>query len=140
MSIEIKGLDRLIKKVSALENLNYNEVVTKTAKIIEPKLRGKAAEHFPKSSNYLKICETRSSQQYCYVEIGLKSDTAPFDLWKEAWYHNWGYFLKYYGKPTNVYINMYAGWWNSAVNDVSEEAKEEMKRHLRESIKKALSK
>lgn len=26
-----------------------------------------------------------------FCDIGLKSDTVDFELWKGLWYHNWGY-------------------------------------------------
>lgn len=139
MSVSIKGLDSLMNKLNKLSNVKGKEAVESVAKVVETSIRGSASSFSGQASNYIGKCDNREYPNGSYfLEIGLKNDKVPFDLWKNLWYHNWGYNLKYYGHPTNTYINMHSMWFDSAVSSIEGPTIQKMKETLRNQIKECL--
>lgn len=138
MSLVIKGLSPLMNKLNRLSNVKGKQAVESVSKIVETSIRV-SASFSSEGSQYIGKCETREylNGSY-YLDIGLKNDKVSFELWKNLWYHNWGYNLEYFGHPTNTYVNMHSMWFNNAVNNIEGPTLERMKKILRNEIKACL--
>ena len=138
MSIEIIGINSLLNKLNRLSNIKTKEAVDSVAKVVETTIKS-GASWAPNASQYIGRCDVREYENGSYfVEIGLKNDNAPFELWKNVYFHNYGYNLKYYGHPTNTFVNTHIMWFNNSVNNVGEPTIEKLKSNIRRQIKACL--
>ena len=139
MSLEIKGINNLIKKLDNLTNINTEMVIQDVSKDMESAIKDEA-KTFSKSYEYIGKCEARKYGRSVFIDVGLKNEVAPWDTWKELWYHNWGYRdfgLNFQGTP---YIQVYKMWFDSAVKSAEYEVKKKLKNRLKEEINKNLGK
>lgn len=136
---EIKGLNTLMNKLNRLSNVKGKEAVEGASKIVEASIRASASSFSATASQYVGKCDKREyGNGSYYLDVGLKNDKAPFELWKNLYYHNYGYKLKYYGHPTNTYINMHAMWFDNAVSNIEGPTLQKLKSTLRTQIKACL--
>ena len=85
ISIELKGLNSLYKKLDGLSNLHVKEAI----KSVEPEAISKikeAASFAPKASQYIGKSDVREGKHYYYMDIGLSTKTANFNQYKELAY------------------------------------------------------
>lgn len=136
MSIDIKGLNNLIKKVSDMEKVDITKIVEDVAKNVQQEIKS-AASWAPRASQYINVFNMRKYGPYtCYCNVGLKNTEAPFEEWKNLYFHNFGYHLFYYGKPTNKFITSHVQWFDNAVNAAAKTAKNELKTRIKQAIRK----
>lgn len=139
LSSEIKGLSPLMNKLNRLSNLKGKEAVESAGTLVETAVRASASGFSSNASQYIGKCDKREYRNGSYyLEIGLKNDEVPFELWKNLWYQNWGYNLYFFGKPTGRYINMHAMWFNNAVNQIEGPTIQKMRSVLLKEIKACL--
>lgn len=139
MSLEIKGINNLIKKLDNMTNINTESVIQEVAKDMETAIKDKA-KTFSKSYEYVGECEARKYGRSVFGDVGLKNDVEPWDLWKELWYHQWGYRdfgLNFHGTP---YVEVHKQWFDIAVKDAEDEVKKKLKNKLKEEINKNIKK
>ena len=135
MSLEIKGINNLIKKLDNLTNINTEEIIKDVAKDMETAIKDEA-KTFSKNYEYVGECEPRKYGRSVFVDVGLKNENAPWDEWKELWYHNWGYRdfgLNFQGSP---YIETHKLWFDNAVKGAEGEVKKKLKNRLQEELNK----
>lgn len=135
MSLEIKGINNLIKKLDNLTNINTELVIQDVSKDMESTIKDEA-KTFSKSYEHIGKCEARKYGKSVFIDVGLKNEVAPWDEWKELWYHNWGYRdfgLNFQGTP---YIQVHKMWFDSAVKSAEYEVKKKLKNKLKEEINK----
>ena len=139
MSLEIKGINNLIKKLDNLTNINTEEIINDVAKDMETAIKDEA-KTFSKNYEYVGECEPRKYGRSVFVDVGLKNETAPWDEWKELWYHNWGYRdfgLNFKGSP---YIEVHKMWFDTAVKGAEHEVKKKLKNKIKEELSKNIGK
>ena len=139
MSLEIKGINNLIKKLDNLTNINTEEIINDVAKDMETAIKDEA-KTFSKNYEYVGECEPRKYGRSVFVDVGLKNETAPWDEWKELWYHNWGYRdfgLNFQGSP---YIETHKLWFDNAVKGAESEVKKKLKNRIKEELNKNIRK
>lgn len=91
MSFEIQGVDKLINKLNKISNIKAKEVIEDVAKDVETAIVNEARTFSNIEYLYIGKCDVRDYGSSYFVDVGLKSDTVDFELWKGLWYHNWGY-------------------------------------------------
>lgn len=139
MSSEIKGLDRLIKKLDKLSRIESKQAVEEVGKLVEKQIRASASSFSDTEYRHIAKCEARDYGSSYFVDVGLKNDKVPFELWKGLWFHNWGYRNMGRGGIYNgMYINMHVMWFDSAVQQVGPTAKRQLKAKLQAEVKAAL--
>lgn len=98
MTITIKGLNSLTKKLNKLDNIKAKSSVNEVAKIVEKGLRDEAS-NFSRRAHLIGEVDTReySNGTYC-VDVGLKNDSQPWEDWKHLIYRcfMWRHILKNY--------------------------------------------
>ena len=128
MSIEIKGINNLIKKLDKLSHIESEKVLQETAKDLTEAIREKAqwSEH----AYEIKEQEARKYGNSTYIDVGLATDD-----WEEAkqlFFMNYGYHP--YGGTG--YVDKHKQWFDEAVqgaeNDIKKKIKEELKKQVKE--------
>lgn len=138
MSLEIKGINSLMNKLNKLSNIEAKKAINDVANTVEKEIRGKASSFSQNEARYIAKCEVRDYGSSYFVDIGLKNDNAPFELWKGLWYQNWGYFNCGWNFKGQYYIKSHQLWFNEAVNSIEGQTLNKIKNNLREEIKKAM--
>lgn len=138
MSLEIKGINSLMNKLNKLSNINTKKAVEEVADTVEFEIRVSASSFSDTEAKYIAKCEAREGERSYFVDIGLKNDNAPFELWKGLWYQNWGYFNYGWNFKGQYYIKPHQLWFNEAVNRIEGSTLQKMKSNLRKEIKKAM--
>ncbi|NFE93711.1 hypothetical protein [Clostridium botulinum] len=134
MSIEIKGIDNLLKRLNKLSNLETKAAVEEVAKDMEKVIRDKAGT-FSSKSDCVKACETRNYGNSCYIDVGLKNTEAPFEEWKELYYQNYGYDDYGWNFTGQYHITNNAMWFNEAVESIEKDCKKKLKEKIKKQIK-----
>lgn len=136
-SLEIKGLNNLIKKVSSIENISIENVVREVAEDIEKSIKSEASTWAPKASQCISVFNMKKyGPLTCFAKVGLNETEAPFEEWKNLWFHQWGYHLYYFGNPTDKFITNHIMWFDNAVNNCANSAKAKLKAKIKAEIKK----
>lgn len=138
MAIQISGLDNIIKKLDNLSNIKTDALVEDAAKKIEKGIKERAS-FSDEEKKYIGVFEARKVGKSVFVDIGLKNDEVPFELWKGLWFHNWGYWNKGWNFGENgPYIDMHALWFNDAVNKVGKGVRSELKSKIKRVVSEAI--
>lgn len=138
MTITIKGLNSLTKKLNNLDNIKAKSSVNEVTKIVEKGLRDEAS-NFSRRAHLIGEVDTREySNGTYYVDVGLKNDSQPWEEWKQLYFHHYGYNQKLWGKNSNIYTKPYQFWFTKAIDNMEQETLKELKKKLREEIRKAL--
>ena len=139
MAFEVSGINRILKKLNNLQNIDIKDDVVKIANDMRDSIRDKAAEFSKKGYKCIATCEPRCYRNNCFVDIGLKNDNAPWNEWKELYFHNFGYSNRGYGnKFKGMMITSHILWFDNAVNIAAKSSQENLKKKLKEKVNKAL--
>lgn len=136
MSIDIKGIDTLIKKLDKLSRIESKKAVEEAAEIMLNSIKDGAS--FSNAAKYAGKCDIRDYNSSFFLDIGFKSDEVDFEEWKELWFHNWGYFNKGWNFTGQYYINMHQMWFNRAVQAAENEVERKIKARLKEEIRNCM--
>lgn len=79
MAFEISGINRVLKKLDKISNINTQKAVEDVATDMENKIKEKAKAFSDTSYLYISKCEPRIYGKSCFVDVGLKNDNAPWD-------------------------------------------------------------
>ena len=139
MAIEIQGINRVLKKLSNLENIKTEDVVEEVATDMQNKIRSAAQTFSDTSYMYISKCEPRTYGKSCFIDVGLKNDNAPFELWKNLYYHEYGYRQFYYGRDLGYMTTMHMLWFENAIEGSSKEIQEKLKTKLKQKIRETLN-
>lgn len=138
MTITIKGLNSLSKKLNKLDNIKAKSSVNEVAKMVEKGLRDEAS-NFSTRAHLIGEVDTREySNGTYYVDVGLKNDSQPWEEWKHLYFHHYGYNQKLWGKDSNIYTKTYQFWFSNAIDNMDQEILKELKKEIQEEIRKAL--
>ena len=136
ISIELKGLNSLYKKLDGLSNLHVKEAIKSVEEEATRQIK-EGASFAPKAAQHISKVAVREGEHYYYMDIGLSTKTADFDQYKEAYFHNFGYQDKGLNFGNNgPYLDMHKQWFNKSVNALSKSAKKKIKAMLEAEIKK----
>lgn len=138
MSIEIQGLNTLIKKLDKVSRIESKKAVEEVASIVEQAIRGEASSFSQAEAKYISKCDARNHGTSYFVDIGLKNDQVDFELWKGLYYHQWGYWNKGWNFTGQYYIGMHQMWFDRAVQSIGVEAEKKLKAKLKAEIKAAM--
>ena len=138
MSLKISGLDNILKKLDNLSDIKTEKIVKDTAELLEKGIKENTT-FSDEEKKYIGECEIRKYNQSVFIDVGLKNDNVPFELWKGLWFHNWGYWNKglNFGE-SGPYINMHALWFEDAVNKVGKGVRSELKSKIKREISNAI--
>ena len=131
MAFEIEGIDKLIKKLNKLSNIEAKKIVESVADDVEKAIVNSAKSFSDTEYLYIKKCETRNYGSSHFIDIGLKNDEVDFNLWRGLWFHNWGYHHWKNGK----YIAPHSMWFDNAVASIGESTTAKIKAKLKQEIK-----
>ena len=90
--LEIKGINSLMNKLNKLSNISSKKAIEKVSSEVETEIGGYAKEFSAQEAKYICKCEARDYGNSYYVDVGLKNDNVPFELWKGLWFQNFGFF------------------------------------------------
>lgn len=137
MSIGITGINGLINKLNNISNIETKKIIEEVAEDLEGTIRDKASSFSNTGYMYIAKCETRDYGLSCYIDVGLKNDTVPFDLWKNLWFHQWGYFNKGWNFGENgPYLSMHRLWFDESVKGAEKDIKKKIKEKLKREIQR----
>lgn len=136
---EIKGIQNLLKKLGKLSNIEVEKAVNKCADKMEKAIQDKAKEFSDTSYMYIKKQKPRVYTNSCFIDIGLKNDTADFDKWKNLWYHNWGYDDHGLNFTGQYHITNHLMWFTDAIESVEKDIKRELKEEIKKQVKECWS-
>ena len=140
MALEISGINRLLKELNNLQNIDIKDDVVEVANDMRDSIRKKASEFSKKGYKCIATCEPRCYKNTnCFVDIGLKNDKAPWEEWKELYFHNFGYADKGLGNRfKGMMITTHILWFDDAVNIAAKSSQEKLKKKVKEKVHKAL--
>lgn len=140
MSLEISGINNLIKKLDNLTNIDTESIVNRVAEDMTLTIQDEV-KTFSDKYEYVGLCHVRKYNRGIYIDVGLSNELDPWEEWKELWYHQWGYFdigLNFYNNP--IYIDCHKLWWDNAVKAASKGVKKELKQLLKKEVDKNIRK
>lgn len=138
MSIEIKGINNLLKRLNKLSNIETKEAVIEVAKDMQKAIQAKAST-FSQNADEIKAFEPRTySNGSSYIDVGLKSGDSDWENIKGLYFQNYGFHN--YGWNfinTHPYITNHLMWFDEAVQNVENDIKSKLKAKLKEEVQKA---
>lgn len=137
MAIQLKGLDKLQKKLADLENINVSDIIKESAKRAEEDIRKSAGGFSDKAYKCVARCDVREDKNYCYVDVGLANDKYPFEQWKSLYFQNYGFYdygLNFRGQ---IYVDNHKLWFNQAVDSFKKAESKAIKEQLKSKVHKA---
>lgn len=138
MSLKISGLDNILKKLDNLSDIKTEKIVKDTAELLEKVIKENIT-FSDEEKKYIGECEFRKYNKSVFIDVGLKNDNVPFELWKGLWFHNWGYWNRGLNFGENgPYINMHFLWFEDAVNKVGKGVRSELKSKIKREISNAI--
>ena len=138
MGIEIKGIDKLMKKLDQFNKLDTKNTVQKVAKIAEKEIKAAAKEISDTSYLYVGEVEVREKGLSCFIDVGLSNDLHPFVKWQSLWFQHWGFYNYGLNFTGQYYIKNHQLWFNQAVDSFEERAKTLLKEELKREVRKCL--
>ncbi|MBN1055686.1 hypothetical protein DVW05_10065 [Clostridium botulinum] len=134
MSIEIKGINNILKKLDKLSKIETKEAVQDVAKDVEKAIQNKA-NVFSEKYKCVKACEPRCYGNSSYIDVGLKSSEYNFEEWKELWYQNYGFDDYGWNFTGQYHITSHLMWFDEAIMEIENDIKKKLKNKLKEQIK-----
>ncbi|EEP54859.1 hypothetical protein [Clostridium butyricum] len=135
MSIEIKGINNLLKRLDKLSKLESEKAVEMVAKDMEQAIK-QAANVFSNNSDLIKTFEPRKYGGSTYIDVGLKGDKENFKEWCHLWYQQFGFYNHGWNfKNNHPYIDAHKMWFDNAL----ESNKPECMKRLKEELKKQVN-
>lgn len=138
MSIEIEGINSILKKLNQLSSVNTDKAIEDVAEELREDISKAAKEFSDTSYMYVGKGEIRKYGLSSYIDVGFGKDDADFDLWKPLWFQQWGYFDKGLNFKGDFFIANHQFWFNEAIENSSGKIKKKLKEKLKNEIKKAL--
>lgn len=136
--LEIKGINSLMNKLNNLSNISAKKAIERVSSEVETQIRGYAKEFSSKEANYICKCEVRDYGNSYYVDVGLKNDSVPFELWKGLWFQNWGFFNCGWNFKGQYYIKTHQLWFENSINSINNETLRKIKESLQKEVNEAL--
>lgn len=139
MAIQLKGLDRVIKKLDKLSNIKTRDIMEEVAEITTKGIQQEAQKFSDTSYMYVNKVEVRDYGTSCFIDVGLSNDNAQFELWKPLWFQHWGfndYGLNFTGQ---YYINNHKSWFEEAIAKQEQKALKAIKQKTQAKIREALA-
>lgn len=129
----IKGLDKLMKKLESLTDLDTQTIVEDCGEKLRKSIQNEAREFSDEEYQYIlkgqtKIYNTNSAS----IQVGLLNTEANFEDYKGLYFNNYGFELWKNGK----YYAPHIGWFDTAVENAKKEIITDMKEQLKNEIKK----
>ena len=139
MALQINGINNLINKLNNLSSIETKKIVEEVAEDVKKSIITKASSFSDTGYMHIDTCDVRNYKSSCFIDVGLKGDNAPFDLWKNLWFHQWGYFNKGLNFGENgPYLSMHRLWFDEAVKESEAEVKKKLKDKLKQEVRRAM--
>lgn len=129
MSVDIKGLNSLIKKLDKLSSIETKKVVEEVASSLERAIYNACPEDSTNSKQAIAICDVREYPNGTYIDVGLSLTKQPFEKWKGAWFNNWGW------NSGGEFHSPHIGWFDKVVEAEETKATEKLKDKLKAELK-----
>lgn len=138
MTVTIKGLNSLTNKLNKLDNIKAKNAVKEVAEIVEKGLKDEAGKFSDRANLIGEVDAREYLNGNFYVDVGLKSDTQPWEEWKHLYFHHYGYNQKLWGKDSDIFTTKHQFWFNKAVDNIDQKSLKALREKIREEIRKAL--
>lgn len=131
----IKGLDKLMKKLESLTDLDTQTIVEDCGEKLRKYIQEEAKEFSNEEYQYLMKGETKIyNTNSASIEVGLLNTQADFENYKGLYFNNFGFELWKNGK----YYAPHLGWFDTAVENARKKIIDDMKKQLKKEIHKKL--
>lgn len=134
MALKIDGLDRVIKKINKIKEIDTLPMVMDVADMVRKEIRAEASMFSQDQYKCIAEVAVRNYTFSTFIDVGLKNDIAPFEDWRGLWFQHWGFYHELTGKS----VTMHRGWFDNALNGCDEMAKLMLNEKLRKEVRKAI--
>lgn len=129
----IKGLDKLMKKLESLTDLDTQTIVEDCGEKLRKSIQNEAKEFSDEEYQYILKGQTKIyNSNSASIQVGLLNTEANFEDYKGLYFNNYGFELWKNGK----YYAPHIGWFDTAVENAKKEIITDMKEQLKNEIKK----
>ena len=129
----IKGLDKLMKKLESLTDLDTQTIVEDCGEKLRKSIQNEAREFSDEEYQYILKGQTKIyNSNSASIQVGLLNTEANFEDYKGLYFNNYGFELWKNGK----YYAPHIGWFYTAVKNAKKEIITDMKEQLKNEIKK----
>ena len=129
----IKGLDKLMKKLESLTDLDTQTIVEDCGEKLRKSIQNEAREFSDEEYQYILKGQTKIyNSNSASIQVGLLNTEANFEDYKGLYFNNYGFELWKNGK----YYAPHIGWFDTAVVNAKKEIIADMKEQLKNEIKK----
>lgn len=129
----IKGLDKLMKKLESLTDLDTQTIVEDCGEKLRKSIQNEAREFSDEEYQYILKGQTKIyNSNSASIQVGLLNTEANFEDYKGLYFNNYGFELWKNGK----YYAPHIGWFYTAVENAKKEIITDMKEQLKNEIKK----
>ena len=129
----IKGLDKLMKKLESLTDLDTQTIVEDCGEKLRKSIQNEAREFSDEEYQYILKGQTKIyNSNSASIQVGLLNTEANFEDYKGLYFNNYGFELWKNGK----YYAPHSGWFDTAVENAKKEIITDMKEQLKNEIKK----
>lgn len=129
----IKGLDKLMKKLESLTDLDTQTIVEDCGEKLRKSIQNEAREFSDEEYQYILKGQTKIyNSNSASIQVGLLNTEANFEDYKGLYFNNYGFELWKNGK----YYAPHIGWFDTAVENAKKEIITDMKEQLKNEIKK----
>lgn len=129
----IKGLDKLMKKLESLTDLDTHTIVEDCGEKLRKSIQNEAKEFSDEEYQYILKGQTKIyNSNSASIQVGLLNTEANFEDYKGLYFNNYGFELWKNGK----YYAPHIGWFDTAVENAKKEIITDMKEQLKNEIKK----
>lgn len=140
MHIDVKGIDRLLNKLKALENVNFQQEIQQIGEEVIRQMQSVTPRDTGKSAESIGIDTIISYKMGFLMKVGLSPKTAPWDSYKGVYfqnfgYHNWGQGGRFKG----VFVATHLGWFTNFADGISNEVKQTIKFHIEQKIREIIN-
>lgn len=135
MSVEIKGINNILKRLDKLSHIESSKAVKSVAEDVQKAISG-AANEFSENGDAIQAFEERKCGNSTYIDVGLKADSCDWDKAKSLWFQQWGFYD--YGwnfKNVHPYISSNKQWFDEAIQAIEADVKKKLKEELRKQVK-----
>lgn len=129
MSVEIKGIDNLIKKLSKLSTLETKEAVQEVAKDMSIAIKAACPVDTSEGKDEVGLIETRDYNNSTYIDVGLSSRKSDWEKIRGAYFNNYGWI------SGGSLHKPHRGWFEDAVAQQSRNSMAKLKKRLKQQIK-----
>ncbi|OSA88812.1 hypothetical protein [Clostridium sp. ZS2] len=133
MSLQIKGINNLLKKIDNLSKIESEKIVIEVAQDMAKAIQEKASV-FSENANEIKAFKPRKVGNSTFIDVGLKSSESDWDKIKSLYFQNYGFYNYGWHFKGQLYIDNHKMWFDETVKSKENECKNKLKQELKKQI------